>query len=269
MTFKATVLGATASVLALGAAFAADLPSYKAPPPPPPAPAAFDWTGYHVGVSGAWGGGTAAYSSNITALGFGGPGGFAGGLAGWNNVQSSYGTSGYIVGFQSGASWQLSNNVVLGYESDFNYADVSSNNGGQFGDSLSSNLRWFGTERLRFGYAFGRLMPYVTGGLSYGQIHTNGVYSFAGIAFPTSVGHWQAGWTVGGGLEYAVLDNISVKAEYLYSSLQGNFGSSIGFPGVAYRTFSGRGLDTHIARIGVSYQIKNFGALIGMPELGL
>ncbi|MEK4035078.1 outer membrane beta-barrel protein [Methylocystis sp. IM3] len=264
MTFKATVLGALASFVALGAAVAADLPSYKAPPPPPP-PAAFDWSGYHFGVSGAWGGGTAGYNSNITALG---PFPGAPGLISWTNASSSYGTTGYLVGFQSGASWQLANNVVLGYESDFNYADVNSTNGGTWGDSLQSNLRWFGTERLRFGYAFGRLMPYITGGLAYGQLHTTGVYNFAGIAFPTSVGHWQAGWTVGAGLEYAVFDKISVKAEYLYSSLQGNYGSSFGVP-TAYRTFVGTGFDTHIARVGVNYQLKSLGALIGMPQLGL
>ncbi|WP_363349600.1 outer membrane beta-barrel protein [Methylocystis echinoides] len=259
MTFKATVFGAIASLVAVGAAVAADLPSYKAPPPPPP-PAVFDWTGYHFGVSGAWGGGSAGYNSNISALGFGG-------IAGWTNVQSSYDTSGYLVGFQSGSTWQLPNNVVVGYESEFNYADVNSNNGGVWGDTLRSNLRWFGAERLRFGYAFGRLLPYITGGLAYGQLHTTGVYSFAGIPFPTSVSHWQAGWTVGAGLEYAVLNNISVKAEYLYTSLQGNFGSSFGPQ--AYRTFVGSGFDTHIARIGINYNIKNFGALIGMPNLGL
>ncbi len=266
MTFKATVLGALASVVGFGAAVAADLPSYKAPPPPPPPPAVFDWTGYHFGVSGAWGGGTAGYNSNITALG--GFAGLGGGILGWNNVSSSYGTTGYLVGFQSGSSWQLSNNIVLGYESDFSYADVNSTNGGLWGDSQRSNLRWFGTERLRFGYAFGRLMPYITGGLAYGQLHTDGVYSFAGMAFPTSVGHWQAGWTVGAGLEYAVFNNISVKAEYLYTSLQGNYGASFGVP-IAYRTFVGTGFDTHIARIGVNYQLKSLGALIGMPGLGL
>jgi outer membrane immunogenic protein len=273
MTFKATVLGAvlgaTTSIVAFGAALAADLPSYKAPPPPPP-PAIFDWTGYHIGVSGAWGGGSVGYSSNIVALGSAGYGlwnSTGTGVGVWNNVASSYGTSGFLVGFQSGASWQLSNNVVLGYESDFNYADVNSSNNGVLGEGLRSNLRWLGTERLRFGYAFGRFMPYITGGLAYGQIHTDGVSSFAGVPFTTSVSHWQAGWTVGAGMEYAVFDKVSVKAEYLYTSLQGNFGSSFG-PGV-YRTFSGTGFDTHIARVGLSYQIKNFGALIGMPNLGL
>jgi outer membrane immunogenic protein len=264
MTFKATVFGAAASFLAFSAAFAADLPSSKAPPPPPPAPpAVFDWSGYHVGLTGGWAGGTASSNSSIWALTPGVPVYFP-------NVQSSQGTSGYIVGFESGSTWQLANNVVVGYESEYNYTGVNSNNSGNWGGlALDNNLRWFGAERARLGYAFGRFLPYVTGGLAYGQLHTNGVYSAGGFLFPTSVSNWQAGWTVGAGLEYAVLNNISVKAEYLYTSLQGTHGSSFGFPSTAYRTFTGNGFDTHVARVGVNYHIKNLGALIGMPDLGI
>jgi outer membrane immunogenic protein len=261
MTFKATVFGALASVLAIGAASAADLPSYKAPPPPPPPPAVFSWTGYHLGVSGGYGGGSVGYLSNVYA--FGAP------TIALSGVSSSYGTSGFEVGVQSGALWQLPNNIVVGYESDFSYADVSSNNSGSWGGlGLNSNLRWFGTERARFGYAFGRFLPYITGGLAYGQLHTNGVANVGGFLFPTSTSKWQAGWTVGAGVEYALLDNISVKAEYLYSSLQGTNGNGVAFPN-AYRTFVGNGFDTHMARVGVNYQFKSFGALLGMPNLGL
>lgn len=263
MTFKATVLGAAASILAAGAAMAADLPSYKAPPPPPPPPAVFDWTGYHIGVSGGYGGGSANYLSNIYAFNVAAP------AIAWNNVPSSQGTTGFVVGVQSGANWQLPNNFVVGYESDFNYADVSSNNSsGVWGGGLRSRLRWFGTERLRFGYAFGRFLPYLTGGLIYGQLFSNGVDNVGGLLFPTNVSKWQAGWTVGAGLEWAVLDHVSVKAEYLYSSLQGANGNGVAFPTV-YRTFTGDGFDTHIARVGVNYNFKSFGALLGLPNLGI
>ncbi len=263
MTFRATVLGAAASILAFGVASAADLPSYKAPPPPPP-PVVFDWSGYHIGVSGGYAGGSASYTSNIQTFG-------VAPLVAWNAVPSSAGTSGYIVGFQSGANWQLPNNVVVGYESEFNYSDTGSNSGstGLYGGSLHSNLRWLGAERLRFGYAFGRVLPYITGGLSYGQVHANGVDSVGGFLFPTSASNWQAGWNVGAGIEWAVFNNVSVKAEYLYSSLQRHaWRGESASPG-AFRTFQGNGFDTHIARIGLNYQIKSFGALIGLPNLGL
>jgi outer membrane immunogenic protein len=154
----------------------------------------------------------------------------------------------------------------LGYESEFNYADVS-NSAGAFG--LRTNLRWFGSERLRFGYAFGRCLPYITGGLAYGQLHTSGYDPIGGVLFATNNSKWQAGWTVGAGIEWAVLDNVSVKAEYLYASLQGTNGASYAWPVAGTRTYVGNGFDTHIARFGVNYQIKSFGALLGMPGLGI
>lgn len=262
MNFKAAVFGAAASILAFGAATAADLPSYKAPPPPPPA-IGFDWTSFHLGISGGYGAGTTGYLSNVTAFG-------PTPAVAWNNVATNLGTRGYLVGVQSGADWQLPNRIVLGYESEFNYADVSSNitGGWNFGNQLYSRMRWFGAERLRIGYAFGRFLPYITGGLAYGQLHVSGVDNVAGYMFPTSASSWQAGWTVGAGFEYALFDKISVKAEYLYSSLQGTHGAGLGYPN-AYRTFTGNGFDTHIARIGVNYRVKNLGALIGMPDLGI
>ena len=142
MNFKATLLGAAASVLAFGSAFAADLPTVKAPPPPPPAPAAFSWNGYHLDISGGYAGGNVSYLSNVTVLS--NPG-----IMGWNNVNSSYGTTGGIVGFQSGTTWQFANNVVVGYESEFNYTSSGSSINGNFtGDALNSRLRWAGRFRV-------------------------------------------------------------------------------------------------------------------------
>lgn len=269
MTFKAIFGGAAAIALLSGSAFAADLPSYKAPPPAPPA--VFDWTGYHMGISGGYGGGEANYLSNVTI--FGTPA-VVGGIAiparpyAANNVASAYGTTGYVVGVQSGATWQLQNRIVVGYESDFSYSGVGSLSYGNANVGLHSHLRWLGTERLRFGYAFGRLLPYLTGGLAYGQTHVNGFDVVAGGIFSTSASNWQAGWTAGAGLEWAVYDPISIKAEYLYTSLQGPHGASAGVP-AAFRTLYGNGFGTHIARVGINYNFKSFGALLGMPQLGI
>lgn len=259
MTFKASVLGALASVFAIGAAAAADLPMYKGPAYAPPPPPVFTWEGWHVGISGSYGGG-ASYTAS-TLYNYAAPAVLF--------ADTSRGTTGFLAGVQSGYTWQFANNFVLGYESEFNYADVSTSNNGGFAGGVNTRLNWFGAERLRFGYALGRFLPYITGGLAYGQVRTQGVDFFAGDAFISNASRWQAGWTVGAGLEYAVLDNISVKAEYLYTSMKGPNGAGIGFPTGSYRIFDGRGFDTHIARIGINYQIKNIGNLIGMPQLGL
>jgi outer membrane immunogenic protein len=69
------------------------------------------------------------------------------------------------------------------------------------------------------------LLVFVTGGLAYGQItfstsvgETFTGPCFCGAIIPTagSASTTRAGWTVGGGAEYAIAQNWSLKAEYLY-----------------------------------------------------
>ena len=258
MKFRASILGALASAIAMGSAIAADLPSRKGPIDYPPPPPIFNWTGWHFGVNGGYGGGSSSTAWTSSSL-VGGPVGLAG--------QSSTGTSGFVIGGQSGYLWQFSNNFVLGYESDFQFADVRSDSSNGFAFGERTRLEWFGTERLRFGYAFGRLLPYFTGGLAYGKVRGEGSQIF-GFSVPSSVATTQAGFTVGGGLEYAVWGNVSVKAEYLYVHFKGPHGSGVGFfPAPTYNGFDGRGVDTHIARVGVNFSFPSIGSLIGIQGL--
>ncbi|CCJ06142.1 outer membrane protein [Methylocystis sp. SC2] len=257
MTFKTCIVGAFASVLAASAVSAADLPIYKAPPPPPRP--VFSWEGFHIGISGSYAGGVSSQYSQTYVLS---PGPL---LA--IPTSSSVGTSGYLVGYQNGYNWVFANGLVAGYESEFNYADVRPTNTGVYygGANAGSRLQWFGMERLRFGYAYGRFLPYITGGLAYGKVRPYG-QQWGGI-FPTNQSVWQGGFAIGAGIEYAVLDNWTIKAEYIFTRMKGATSANVVYP--FYRTASGNYLDTNIARIGVNYQVKNIGALIGMPELGL
>jgi outer membrane immunogenic protein len=59
-----------------------------------------------------------------------------------------------------------------------------------------------------------RMMVYATGGIAL----AGGTYN--NIADKVVDDYTRAGLTVGGGLEFAVTDNVSIKAEYLYA----NFG---------------------------------------------
>ena len=63
------------------------------------------------------------------------------------------------------------------------------------------------------GYAFDRFLPYFTGGAAFGDVKGTTPRASAAPARP------QFGWTVGGGIEYAFLDNWSAKIEYLYVDL--------------------------------------------------
>ncbi len=93
---------------------------------------------------------------------------------------------------------------------------------------------WLGTLRARAGFALDRAFIYGTGGLAVGGVKSS--TSFALNAHCVSVdcsspnvdtnGVWsgsksstKAGWALGGGIEYALTSNISLKAEYLHYDL--------------------------------------------------
>ena len=71
---------------------------------------------------------------------------------------------------------------------------------------------WLGTLRGRVGYSFDRWLPYLTGGLAYGNMYIQGPSG-------GSENKTKAGWTLGAGVEYAFLGAWSTKLEYLYVNL--------------------------------------------------
>jgi outer membrane immunogenic protein len=61
---------------------------------------------------------------------------------------------------------------------------------------------------------------YVTGGLAYGNVVTNVSQNPGALSAVTaSANQIKAGWTVGGGIEAALIGNWSAKVEYLYVDL--------------------------------------------------
>jgi outer membrane immunogenic protein len=112
----------------------------------------------------------------------------------------------------------------------------------QFNFANHWELPWFGTLRARLGWAWDRFMIYATGGLAGGEGRTDFAFTqnfvdvppttskscFSTLAPPPgtavqcpTVAHVQdaflrAGWTAGGGVEWAVTNILSIKAEYLF-----------------------------------------------------
>ena len=273
MSLARFAAGAIAAGALAGSAFAADLP-YRGPPPvyPPPAPI-FTWTGFYVGIDGGYGGGVVDADTIFVQPPF--PG-FPGSVF---TLHTSNRTGGVIAGGQVGYNYQLPNNIVVGLESDAQWSDVKESehekatsaligiSGGtlRFTD-LRIGLDWFGTTRLRLGYALGRFLPYITGGVSYGQVTLSGsqfvsvpVFGQPGTA-SGSASSTHAGWTAGAGAEYAVTDNISLKTEYLFVQLGGVSGSEVGFPPPGAGSFKTGTLGTHIVRAGLNWRFGGFGA---------
>jgi len=248
-----------ALILALfaGSAFAADLPSRKAPPyaPPPPPPPPL-WTGFYAGLNA---GGTWSESNSVTTSAgvvqfcrpdqICGAGAEAAAMSalGASGVHS-LSNSGFIGGGQIGYNWQFNNVFVVGLEADIqgvagangsaNSASVASvptptsARAATIGTALSvtKSLDYLGTVRGRLGYLVTpTLLAYATGGLAYGgvssstNIFQSGLPGFGNIALAFgSAGDFsdtRFGYTVGGGLEWMFLPNWSAKLEYLYYDL--------------------------------------------------
>ena len=192
-------------VLALGSpALAADLPLKAAPPPVP----VYDWTGFYVGGFGGYAFGNQNLNNAL------GPAGFA-------NFTTNWETHGAFGGGEAGYMWQLGS-VVFGIEADgagsniqgrdnFALADV---NGAPMDDF--NKLKWVASVRARGGIAVDRLLLYFDGGWAFGDIsHTNTV---AGGAVDQFTVH-RSGLAAGGGIAYAITDNLIGKVEYRYYDL--------------------------------------------------
>lgn len=236
---KRSLLASTALCAVLApSAFAADLPSYKGPPPAPMVPPPiFTWTGFYVGANlgGAWS------RDPLTTIN-----GFAAGAPGTSDTLSP---SGFVGGVEAGYNYQVSS-FVLGVEGALEGSSASASHSPVFDvtSTHSSSLPFFAELRGRVGVAFDRLLPYVTGGVVFAdQRNTYSSQFFT----PTSIGRQSAtGWAVGGGLEYAIDNHWSVKAEYLYMQFPDTSASMV--DGIAY-AFKFKD-SVQIARAGLNYR---------------
>lgn len=79
---------------------------------------------------------------------------------------------------------------------------------------------WLFTARPRMGFVSGNSLIYATGGLAVTELKYAHTYRTVGISISTeaaSVSETKAGWTAGGGLEFALDRNWTLNAEYLFA----------------------------------------------------
>ena len=205
-------LAAALSVLALGtAAVAADLPRRATAPTPYVASVpVFTWTGFYAGVNARYGWG----SQKGTA-------------------DAAYGSlSGAQVGGTAGYNYQMGQ-IVLGMEGDWDWSNAKNTNGAYISKQTS-----IATARGRIGYAVDRVLLFTTGGYAGGNVER----TFGA----TSTSDWHNGYALGGGMEYAITNNVSAKAEYLYTDLSSKTDAA-SLPSRA-------GLTQNTVRMGVNYR---------------
>jgi outer membrane immunogenic protein len=238
-----------------GAARDADLPSKTEPPVfEPPPPAEFSWTGFYLGVHA--GGGVDHFGFPLSILV---PGG--GVFQGMNGITAS----GPIGGLQAGFNYELPFfHIVAGVEIDNSASGIRGqttangtlDSGAPVTATFGSKFEDFGTARIRLGYAWGRFLPYLTGGFIYGTIET--FYSVATPGFfntgsntATRSGVFPHVGVAGGGVEYAMAPNFTLKVEYLYDFINARWTVFDSVPQSSIQ-FNTRTM-YHIIRVGLNY----------------
>ncbi len=211
-----------------GAAHAADMPLKT-----PALQSVYDWTGFYVGGHFGYGGGGLGPGTNPLPE---------------QGVLFPTSVTGVIAGYQVGYNRELANRIVLGVEADSTFtAPLDQAALGRMPQTtFNSTIDYVGTVRGRIGYAFDRIMPYVTGGFAWGHAGT-----LINDGSGASVGYTQFGWTAGAGVEFAVSGNWSAKLEYEYVDLNRQRYDLSGFllPGVVIDP------RIHLLKFGLNYHI--------------
>jgi outer membrane immunogenic protein len=208
---------------ALGADMPVKAPLYKAPPPP-----VYTWTGCYVGghVGGGW---VRDDETNAGAI---------------NSANFPFGTtrtndgSGVIGGVQGGCNYQFAPVWLVGFEGDFTWANIkaTSDTAGLVNPTVvnhvNENYRWLSDITARFGFiAADSLLVYVKGGVAW--VHQDGgsnTTNAAGAVLDVISGSaTRAGWLIGGGGEFRIAPNWSVKVEYNFIDFKQTLGSTVDF----------------------------------------
>ena len=166
----------------------------------------YDWTGPYVGASA---GGTSGRTRLATNA---------------DSVTPDF--AGYLVGGEAGYNYQVGF-FVWGVEGDLGRsgargASPCTNNPILY--SCEDGIGALGSVTGRIGYSWGRALFYAKGGWAIGEVtadtHLNTLAANGLVPNVMSATHWENGWTAGGGMEFALNDKWSAKAEYMHYELQ-------------------------------------------------
>jgi outer membrane immunogenic protein len=218
----------------------------------PPAPACFNWSGFYVGgfggykqsnadldltLSGSWTTVPQAveFGEEEGSRDFDIDGGEAGGLIGYN--------------FQ----WRCwvfvveADGAYLWHRDSRDSGEILALNTSPFHIRNAFQTHYMFTVGPRIGYAFGRWLPYVTGGLAVGDLEFEQEVAFIGLGPADREGGHETdtnlGWELGGGLQYALTDHWSLRVQYNYIDL-----GDIDFDSV-FQAGNGPGFSHHRAEL--------------------
>src|SRR5690242_4821311 len=239
-------------LLILTPTFAADL-ALKPPPLAPPRIAAFSWTGLYLGVNGGYGWGhlsTSNQAADTFALNT--SGGLAGGSVGFN-----YQWTWFVAGVEadldwSGMRWSQTSPVLEG-------AFLGRASTGTVTSTYKNNV--LSTFAARFGVAFDHALFFAKAGGAW----TREKFDFSG-SDPTvgvitgSDSFSRVGWMVGAGIEYALTNHLTLKAEYNFidfGNTSENLTINASLFGPATATINSK-LTMNVVKVGVNWLLNGY-----------
>ena len=235
---KLLLTGVAFASLVGGPALAADLarPLERAPVAAP-----FSWTGCYIGGNVAWIQDNSDYDLSMAGafLNPAGPFSNPANSAQLNNAYTSLSSS-VAGGMQGGCSYQLGPGFVIGIEGDFNGSALRESANSSYGPAgpfaggggllasshtevVTKSLGWFSTLRGRTGFAWEHFLFYATGGWAVARVSSTTDVAFASDqallasnSFSGALSQTRNGWTVGTGIEWAVVNNWTIRLEWLH-----------------------------------------------------
>lgn len=180
------------------------------------------------------------------------------------DATSNFRLSGGIAGGTIGCNYQTSN-VVLGIEDDFSWTNTKGIANQQFPFDTArtdrTSEKWIDTIRGRVGVTWDRALLYVMGGGAFANLNAQVCASIVDVC--ASGSDDKFGWTIGGGVEWALSDSWSIKAEYLHVDL-GTTSFLNGPVTIGRATFQSRNVPVtdEIFRVGLNYHFGWSGPVV-------
>ncbi|MDX2204008.1 MAG: outer membrane protein [Hyphomicrobiaceae bacterium] len=193
----------------------------------------YKWTGLYVGFQTGY-----SWSKFDASTGpYGGP----------YDQSYSYWSSGLFGGSHLGYNWQYGH-YLWGIEADIDASNFSTTSTGSLGDTRETRVSWQSTLRARAGWVSGSWLIYGTGGVAFNQATSSATLMGALSPFSSSSErHW--GWTIGTGVERAIMDKATLRLEYRYLDF-GKASTSDPLNNVQ----SESSFNTHQLRAGISFR---------------
>jgi outer membrane immunogenic protein len=221
-------------------------------------PLAYDWSGLHVGITGggAFDGHDPGFSyENVDAasqavLPHGADLTSKGGLVG-GEIGYDIETGGWVFGVEGDVSWTNfgdSTTRIVEENTSIGLPPLTF--------ATNYKMDWISTVRGRIGIPFDDFLIYGTGGLAVGDVSMNTTVTVGDPPMGQLAGsknETKAGWTLGGGAEYALCENITVKAEALWFDL-GSISLNASNPNIVQSLDVDQKIEGVIARAGIGYK---------------